>query len=177
MGLHRSLVELYEGLKRYPVLYYYHSRWASRSLHYTFRMIGGVAGALCWGLPKNHPASQSPWLPTLITGVDMMTSYIDERFLSESLEETPEPVPFETFEAAFERGREPSDPWLGASSRCSFTCGISSRSRTHWTPRGATGATRNGSPSPPATWPFEATARELGYGLHELDRNPGDRLF
>ncbi len=24
---------------------------------------------------------------------------------------------------------------------------------------------------------FEATARELGYGLEELDRNPGDRLF
>src|SRR5215217_1390224 len=85
MGLHRSLVELYEGLKRYPVLYYYHSRRAYRSVPYTFRMI---------------------------TGVDMMTSYIDERFLSESLEMAPEPVPFETFEAAFERGKEPSDPWL-----------------------------------------------------------------
>ena len=24
---------------------------------------------------------------------------------------------------------------------------------------------------------FEATAEELGYRLHELDRNPGDRLF
>ena len=32
MFLHRSLVELYEGLKRYPVLYYYHSRRAYRSL-------------------------------------------------------------------------------------------------------------------------------------------------
>ena len=45
----------------------------------------------------------------------MTTSYIDERFLSEYLEEAPEPVPFETFEAAFEHGKEPSDPWLAPS--------------------------------------------------------------
>ncbi len=64
-----------------------------------------------WGLPKDHSAGRSPWLPTLITGVDMMTSYIDERFLCESLEEVPDPVTFETFEAVFERGKEPSDSW------------------------------------------------------------------
>lgn len=178
MFLHRSLVELYEGLKRYPVLYYYHSRRAYRSLPYTFRMIGGVAGALRWGIPKDHPAGQSPWLPTLIMGVDMTTSYIDERFLSESLEEAPEPVPFETFEAAFERGKEPSDPWLARFFEMQLYMRDLTRTQdsadpeecyeryTEWLPF----AHRNRAF-------FEATARELGYDLHELDRNPGDRLF
>jgi hypothetical protein len=46
MTYHRSLVEIYEGLRRYPIVYYYHSRRAYRSLPYTFRMIGGVVGAL-----------------------------------------------------------------------------------------------------------------------------------
>ncbi len=163
MGLHRSLVELYEGLKRYPVLYYYHSRRASRSLHYTFRMIGGVAGALCWGLPKNHPASQSPWLPTLITGVDMMTSYIDERFLSESLEETPEPVPFETFEAAFERGKEPSDPWLERFFEMQLYMWDLVRTQDSLDPEECYGRYKEWLPFAPRNWSFyEATARELG---------------
>ncbi len=43
---HSSLVGLYEGLRRYPIVYYYYSRRAYRSLPYTFRMMGGAAGAL-----------------------------------------------------------------------------------------------------------------------------------
>ncbi len=154
MFLHRSLVELYEGLKRYPVLYYYHSRRAYRSLPYTFRMIGGVAGALRWGLPKDHPAGQSPWLPTLITGVDMMTSYIDERFLSESLEEAPEPSPLRPSRPPSSAARNLRTPGWRASSRCSSTCGISPGPRTQRIPRSATSATKNGSPSLTATGPF-----------------------
>src|ERR671916_375424 len=112
MQLHRGLVEVYEGLRRYPIVYYYHSRRAYRSLPYTFRMIGGMANALRWGFPKGHPASQAPWLPALHTGLDMLISYVDERFLSEHLEKAPAPVSFETFEAALEGDEVPSDPWL-----------------------------------------------------------------
>ncbi len=60
MELHRGLVEIYEGMRRYPIVYYYHSRRAYRSLPYTFRMMGGMAGALRWGLPTGHLASQTP---------------------------------------------------------------------------------------------------------------------
>jgi hypothetical protein len=178
MGLHRSLVELYEGLKRYPVLYYYHSRRAYRSVPYTFRMIGGVAGALRWGLSKDHPAGQSPWLPTLITGVDMMTSYIDERFLSESLEMAPEPVPFETFQAAFERGKEPSDPWLERFFEMQLYMRDLVRTQDSADPEECYERYKEWLPFAHRNRAFfEATARELGYGLEELDRNPGDRLF
>jgi hypothetical protein len=178
MGLHRSLVELYEGLKRYPVLYYYHSRRAYRSLPYTFRMVGGAAGALRWGLPKAPPAGQSPWLPALITGVDMMTSYIDERFLSKSLEKAPEPVPFETFEAAFERGKEPSGPWLERFFEMQVYMRGLARAQDSADPEECYERYKEWLPFAYRNRAFfEATARELGYGLHALDRNPGDRLF
>jgi hypothetical protein len=178
MSLHRDLVEVYEGMRRYPIVYYYHSRRAYRSLPFAFRMIGGMAGALRWGLPKNHPGSQTPWLPTLIIGLDTLIDYLDEFFLSEHLEETPDPVPFETFEAALERAKEPSDPWLDRFVQIqSFMREIvhledrpapdeAYERYKHWLPF----AHRNRSF-------FEASAKDLGYELDELARGPGERLF
>jgi hypothetical protein len=178
MSLHQGLVEIYEGIRQYPIVYYYHSRHAYRSLPFAFRMVGGMAGALRWGLPKDHPGSQTPWLPTLITGFDMVTTFLNERFLCERLEEAPTPVPFETFRATLEHGKEPSDPWLErffemqrfmrdlarlegppdtkeSYDRYKDWLPFAQRSRTF----------------------FEASARDLGYELHELDRNPDKRLF
>jgi Ion channel len=178
MSLHRDLVEVYEGMRRYPIVYYYHSRRAYRSLPFAFRMIGGMAGALRWGLPKNHPGSQTPWLPTLIIGLDTLIGYLDEFFLSEHLEEAPDSVPFETFEAALERAKEPSDPWLDRFVQIqSFMREIAHLEARpdpdeayerykKWLPF----AHRNRSF-------FEASARDLGYELDELARGPGQRLF
>ena len=118
MDLHRGLVEIYEGIRRCPIVYYFHSRRAYRSLPFAFRMVGGVAGALRWGLPEDHPGSQTPWLPTLITGLETITTYLDERFLSRHLEETPEPVPFETPSRPRSRAtRSPQTPGSPASCR------------------------------------------------------------
>ncbi len=60
MTFHRGLVEIYEGVRRYPIVYYYHSRRPYRSIPYTFHMIGGVTSALRWGLPKTTPGARSP---------------------------------------------------------------------------------------------------------------------
>jgi hypothetical protein len=178
VSLHRSVVELYEGLRRYPIVYYYHSRRAYRSLPYTFRMIGGVAGALRWGLPKDHATRQAPSLPTLITGLGMMISYIDERFLSEPLEKAPAPVPFETFETALTRGKEPSDRWLARFLEMQLymqnLAGLvepPSREESYerykeWLPFAHRSRAF-----------FEASAKDLGYELRALDRSPGERLF
>jgi hypothetical protein len=178
MSLHRDLVEVYEGMRRYPIVYYNHSRRAYRSLPFAFRMIGGMAGALRWGLPENHPGSQTPWLPTLIIGLDTLIDYLDEFFLSEHLEEASDPVPFETFEAALERAKEPSDPWLDRFVQIqSFMREIAHledrpdpdeayERYKKWLPF----AHRNRSF-------FEASARDLGYELDELARGPGERLF
>ena len=178
MALHRDLVEVYEGMRRYPIVYYYHSRRAYRSLPFAFRMIGGMAGALRWGLPKDHPGSQTPWLPTLIIGLETLITYLDEFFLSEHLKDAPDPVPFETFEAAFGRDKEPADPWLGRFLRIeSFMCELAwledlpdpeeaYERYERWLPF----AHRNRSF-------FEASAKDLGYELVELVQGPGERLF
>ena len=141
-------------------------------------MIGGVTSALRWGLPKDHPASKTRWLPTLITGFDMVTTCLDERFLSEHLAEAPDPVPFETFRAALEYGKEPSDPWLERflemqlfMRRLARLEGPPDTVKSYerykeWLPFGYRNRTF-----------FEVSARDLGYELHELDYSPGERLF
>ena len=175
---HRSLVEIYEGLRRYPIVYYYHSHRAYRSLPYTFRMLGGVVGALRWGLPRGHLAGQAPWLLALHAGLDMVISYVEERFLSEHLKKAPAPVSFETFETTSEDDEEPSDPWLArflemqrymqdlAQLEGPPALEESYERYKEWLPF----AHRNRAF-------FEASARDLGCELYELDHSPGERLF
>ena len=175
---HRSLVEIYEGLRRYPIVYYYHSRRAYRSLPYIFRMLGGVIGALRWGFPSGHPASQAPWLPALHTGLDMLISYVDERFLSEHLEKAPAPVSFETFKAALEDDEEPSDPWLARFLEMQRYAHALVRLEEPPDPKESYERYEEWLPFAHRNRDFfEASARDLGYELHELDSSPGDRLF
>ena len=178
MYLHQGLVEIYEGIRQYPIVYYYHSRRAYRSLPFLFRMVGGMAGALRWGLPKDHPASQTPWLPTLLVGLDTITDFLERRFLSEPLGEPPDPVPFETFEAALLRGKEPADYWLGRF----LTMNAFMRDLVHL----------EDAPDPEEAYDrydrwlafayhnrafFETSALDLGYDIKELESGPGNRLF
>ncbi len=178
MYLHQGLVEIYEGIRQYPIVYYYHSRRAYRSLPFLFRMVGGMAGALRWGLPEDHPGSQTPWLPTLLTGLDTVTDYLEERFLSMPLGEPPAPVPFETFEAALLRGKEPADYWLGRF----LSMNAFMRDLVHL----------EDPPDPEEAYGrygcwldfayhnrafFETVVADLGYELEELEGGPGKKLF
>ncbi|HKH09757.1 MAG TPA: potassium channel family protein [Rubrobacter sp.] len=178
MYLHRGLVEIYEGIRQYPIVYYYHSRHAYRSLPFAFRMVGGMAGALRWGLPKDHPGSQTPWLPTLLVGLDTITDFLEERFLSETLDEPPEPAPFETFEAALLRGKEPADYWLGRFLKMNAFMRDLVYLDEPPDPEEAYGRYER--------WLefayhnrafFETAARDLGYELDELEGGPGEKLF
>ena len=178
MSLHRDLVEVYEGIRRYPIVYYYHSRRAYRSLPFAFRMVGGMAGALRWGLPKDHPGSQTPWLPTLITGLETLTTYLDERFLSEHLEEIPDPVPFETFEAATGRDKEPADPWLARFLHIEASMRGLVRLEEPPDPEEAYDRYKRWLPFAHRNRAFfEASAKDLGYEREELEGGPGERLF
>jgi hypothetical protein len=178
MSLHRDLVEVYEGIRRYPIVYYYHSRRAYRSLPFAFRMVGGMAAALRWGLPRDHPGSQTPWLPTLVVGLDTLTTYLDERFLSEHLEDAPEPVPFETFRAALERGKEPSDRWLGRFVQMRAFMSELVHLEDVPDPQEAYECYKEWLPFAHRNREFfEASAKDLGYELDNLAQGPGQRLF
>jgi hypothetical protein len=178
MALHRDLVEVYEGLRRYPIVYYFHSRRAYRSLPVAFRMVGGMAGALRWGLPEDHPGSQTPWLPTLITGLETITTYLDECFLSNHLEETPDPVPFETFDAAISREKEPADAWLARFLQMEAFMRELAHLETAPDPEEAYDRYRKWLPFAHRNRAFfESSARDLGYELEELEGGPGEQLF
>lgn len=178
MSLHRDLVEVYEGIRRYPLVYYYHSRRAYRSLPFAFRMVGGMAGALRWGLPRDHPGSQTPWLPTLITGLETLITYLDERFLSEHLEEAPQPVPFETFEAATSRDKEPADPWLARYLQIEAFMRDLARLEDPSDPEESYDRYKKWLPFAHRNRAFfEASAKDLGYELEELEGGPGERIF
>ena len=178
MELHRGLVEIYEGMRRYPIVYYYHSRRAYRSLPYTFRIIGGMAGALRWGLPTGHPASHTPWLPTLITGLTTLMVYMDERFLSEHLEDTPKPVSFDSFEAALTGQRGPPD-WF-SKRFVEMEHWMRELARLEDAPDATEAYERYSEWLPFAHHVrafFEASAKDLGYELDELAHGPGEKLF
>ncbi len=178
MELHRGLVEIYEGMRRYPIVYYYHSRRAYRSLPYTFRMMGGMAGALRWGLPTGHLASQTPWLPTLIVGLTTLMVYMDERFLSKHLEDTPKPVSFDSFEAALTGQRDPPD-WF-SKRFVEMEHWMRELARLEDAPDAKEAYERYSEWLPFAHHVrafFEASAKDLGYELDELAHGPGEKLF
>lgn len=111
-GLHQNLTSYYEGVRRYPLVYYFHSRQARRSVPYVFRVASETVAALRWGLPKDHPAAEEPGLPTLLTGIEEVMRGMRERFVPYYSEgEKPDPVSFEAFTVALKEEPE-EDTWL-----------------------------------------------------------------
>jgi hypothetical protein len=112
MTLHQQLVSYYEGLRQYPIVFYFYSRRSYRSIPFTFHMIGEMTAALRWGLPRDVSVTQEAWLPPLLTAFSAITSAIEEQFISKQQHAPPEPVPFDTFVASFRRKSDGMDPWV-----------------------------------------------------------------
>jgi hypothetical protein len=111
-NLHENLVAYYEGMRRYPIVYYFYSRSIQRAIPYVFHMGGESAAALRWGLPKGHPATKDPQLSVLLTGISDLTLQIENYFLPKrEREEPPKPVDYDSFAEALRTG-EAKDPWL-----------------------------------------------------------------
>ena len=106
---HRSLVDQAEGLRRYPIVYYFKSGRAYRSIPYVFHMIGGVVAALRWGLPRGHPATRDPWLPSLVTGYTSVMREVEHHFVPGADPGDQEPVLFERFRSALAEGGDAGD--------------------------------------------------------------------
>lgn len=122
--LHLGIIELYEGIRRYPIVYYFHSRHAYRSISFVFRCIGDMVATLRWGLPRSHPVTRDPWLAPLMAGFEHVRVGIERSLLRRELEAGVEPVPFDHFRSQLvgeERqpdraggGDEAVDAFLGA---------------------------------------------------------------
>jgi hypothetical protein len=80
--LHGNLAVYLEGMRRYPVAYYFHTRQRNRSLPAMLRLIADAASAVRWGLPSDHPAARDPWLPGLLEAYQQAEHQITDRFLT-----------------------------------------------------------------------------------------------
>jgi hypothetical protein len=91
-------------MRRYPVVWYFHTRRPYRSLPYIFWVIGAAAAAVRWGLPDDHPAVSDAWLPALIDGFEDVLEQMAHRFLPTAPPERADPLPFDAFRAALAAG-------------------------------------------------------------------------
>lgn len=80
--LDHSLTSYLEGMRRYPVVYYFHVRQQYRSLPYMFWIIGTAASAVRWGLPAGDRAAEEPWLQGLLGGYQRAIHDIESRFIT-----------------------------------------------------------------------------------------------
>lgn len=80
-ALHSQMLSYSEGLHRYPLVYYFHSRRPFGSLPYTFHLIGELLSALAWGLPAGHPVTASPWLKACIDSYLETAEWVGGRFV------------------------------------------------------------------------------------------------
>jgi hypothetical protein len=79
---HHDLVSYLEGMRRYPVVYYFHVRQQYRSLPYMFGFIGQSASAVRWGLPDGNRVAADPWLAGLLEGYQRSVREVGERFMT-----------------------------------------------------------------------------------------------
>lgn len=105
-NFYASMVSHHEGMRHYPVVYYFYSRRGYAALPYRFGLIGRVIAALRWGLPTGHPVTEEPWLLALKSAFESITEEMVERFLDvDSLAPADQPVDRETFGIALSKGR------------------------------------------------------------------------
>jgi len=105
-NFYNGLVSHHEGMRHYPVVYYFYSRRGYAALPYRFGFIGRVVAALRWGLPGGDPITEEPWLQALKSAYESITNEILERFLeTEKWQPSANPVDKATFVTDLTYGR------------------------------------------------------------------------
>jgi hypothetical protein len=100
-SLSDKLEEYDEGLRRYPVVYYFHTRRLARSIPRVFRSLGGLLALLRWGLPSEEAMTQDPMLAALIAEYETTLERLQRSFVGPPELEPPEPVERSEFERGY----------------------------------------------------------------------------
>jgi hypothetical protein len=96
-----KLEEYDQGLRRYPVVYYFHTRRLARSIPRVFSNLGRLVALLRWGLPAREPMTQDPLLAALIDEYAVTLDRLQRSFVGPPELEDPEPVTREQFARAY----------------------------------------------------------------------------
>lgn len=98
-----------QGLRRYPVVYYFHTRRLDRSIPRIFADLGRLIELLRWGLPADQPVCEDPLLVALIDEYGVTVERLQLQFVGPSDLQAPDPVPPARFSCGFAAGRERAD--------------------------------------------------------------------
>lgn len=79
-----SLERYDRGLRRYPVVYYFHTRRQERSIPHVFEMLGAMIALMQWGLPRDEPLTQDPFLAALVDGYTHALERLRRNFVGPS---------------------------------------------------------------------------------------------
>jgi hypothetical protein len=96
-----KLEEYDQGLRRYPVVYYFHTRRLARSIPRVFRNLGRLLALLRWGLPSEEPMTQDPMLAALLAEYGTTLDRLQRSFVGPPDLHPPDPLPRPDFERAY----------------------------------------------------------------------------
>jgi hypothetical protein len=91
-----------QGLRRYPVVYYFHTRRPERSLPHVFTALGDLISLLRFGLPADDPVAEDPFLAALHDGYRITLDRMRRSFVGPRPIELPTPLDRERFAEAWE---------------------------------------------------------------------------
>jgi hypothetical protein len=100
-SLSDKLEEYDQGLRRYPVVYYFHTRRLERSIPRIFNNLGRLVALLRWGLPPEEPMSQDPLLAALIVEYGTTLERLQRSFVGPPELDPPEALPHDQFVLAY----------------------------------------------------------------------------
>lgn len=110
--LHDGLVELHEGLRRYPIVYYFQPRRRLRALPYTLDGLRRVTAGLRWCLPGDHTARTSPALLALQAGLEDVVVDLQDRYVPIAERTVARTVSRSTFDDALAGRQWSLDRWV-----------------------------------------------------------------
>jgi hypothetical protein len=113
-SLAEKLEDYDQGLRRYPVVYYFHTRRLDRSIPRIFSSLGRLVALLRWGLPTQEPMSEDPLLVALIAEYGTTLERLQRSFVGPPELDLPAPLPHDRFirsyTAALDEGTADRDP-------------------------------------------------------------------
>jgi hypothetical protein len=90
-----------QGLRRYPVVYFFHTRRTRRSIPYVFATLGDLLALLRWGLPAGEPLTQDSFLVALVDAYGTTLDRLRRSFVGPDPIDVPAPLEREQFAAAY----------------------------------------------------------------------------
>lgn len=109
--LSADLGAYYSGLQLHHTAYYFQSRYTHISIPYAVGMLGGVIGALRWGLCGDNCVSREPMITFLANQLTEFLYALDGH-LHWRVGDDPRPVPYQEFARAYNEGKEAEDEWV-----------------------------------------------------------------